>query len=109
MSGSSARQPLLSLCIPTHHGRAAQLDRLLTGIAAQLPPDGSVEVCVSDNGSRDATQEVLERHRVPLGDRLVTGRNEANLGLTRNLLRVVELARGRFCWLLGSDDGLVDG
>jgi glycosyltransferase involved in cell wall biosynthesis len=101
--------PLLSLCIPTHHGRAAQLDRLLSGIAAQLPGDGSVEVCVSDNGSRDETQEVLERYRETLGERLVAGRNDTNLGLTPNLLRVIELAHGRFCWFLGSDDSLPAG
>ena len=74
MSAVPASQPLLSLCIPTHHGRAVQLDRLLAEIAAQLPDSGSVEVCVSDNGSRDETQEILERHRTVLGERLVRDR-----------------------------------
>ena len=104
-------QPRLSICIPTHDGRAFVLDRALRGVVEQLTGDTQrrVQVCISDNGSRDGTQEVIERHRPALAGRLVEHRYEDNLGFTTNLLKVVELASGDFCWLLGSDDEIADG
>lgn len=64
---------------------------------------------MSDNGSRDATQDVLGAHRATFGERLVTFRFEENRGFTPNLLKVVELASGDFCWLMGSDDEVEPG
>lgn len=104
-------RPRLSICLPTHHGRAAELDRALRSIAAQLPalPERSVQVCASDNGSRDATQEVLREHAEHLGKALTTFRFEVKQGFTPNLLKAVELADGAFCWLMGSDDEFAPG
>lgn len=101
--------PLLSLCIPTHHGRAALLAGLLASVEGQLSRDDPVEVCVSDNASHDDTERIVERYRMALGARLVYRRNPTDLGMARNLLASVDLARGRFCWLLGSDDQLAPG
>jgi abequosyltransferase len=102
---------MLSICIPTHDGRAALLDRLLESIAEQLEPEvaAHVEVCVSDNGSRDETSAVLARHRERFPAPLVTHRFERNDGFTPNLLKVMDIASGDFCWLLGSDDLIVPG
>ena len=101
--------PTLSISIPTHDGRAEVLDRLLGEIEGQLVPGvrERVEVCVSDNGSRDATGAVLERRGKTLD--LVTHRFERNDGFTPNLLAVVQIASGDFCWLLGSDDLIAPG
>jgi glycosyltransferase involved in cell wall biosynthesis len=101
----------LSICIPTHSGRAAVLSRALDSIVAQL--EGSlnerVQVCISDNGSEDETQTVIARHRVTLGHALVDHRFESNRGFTSNLLKAVEISDGEFCWLLGSDDTIEPG
>ncbi len=103
--------PTLSICIPTHDGRADVLDRLLGTIEEQLVTDvrARVEVCVSDNGSRDDTTAVLDRRRGTLPVALVTHRFERNDGFTPNLLKVMEIASGDFCWLLGSDDLIAPG
>jgi len=108
---STDSQPRLSICIPTHDGRAEVLDRALTSVAAQLTDDTRprVEVCISDNGSRDTTPAVIADHRPALGPRLVEHRYEDNQGFTTNLLKVVELATGDYCWLLGSDDEIAHG
>lgn len=103
--------PLLSICIPTHDGRASVLDRALASVRPQLAAGQQqrVQVCISDNGSRDETSEVIARHRPALGDALVEHRFEENQGFTSNLLKVVEIAGGDFCWLLGSDDEIEPG
>lgn len=107
----SAPAPRVSICLPTHDGRAEVLDRALRSIAAEVLalPAGTLEVCVSDNGSQDATQRVLADHAARLGPALRTSRFATNRGFTPNLLNAVELARGEFCWLMGSDDELEPG
>ncbi len=101
---------LLSICIPTHHGRAATLERTLESIRPGVTASDDVEVCISDNASHDGTAALVARFGLQMGeDRLRYHRNEENLGFTRNMLTVVELARGRFCWFVGSDDVVYDG
>jgi abequosyltransferase len=53
--------PLLSFCIPTHHGRAAYLKEAIDSMLEQIvgQHEGDVQICVSDNGSDDGTAELL--------------------------------------------------
>lgn len=99
---------LLSICIPTHHGRAGVLRPALDALATQLTADDRVELCVSDNASRDGTRELVEALAGRLGERVRYQRHDENLGFTGNLLSAVELATGRWCWFLGSDDVVSD-
>ena len=102
---SPTRRPQLSVCIPTHNGRAGTLDDLLSELASQLADLGDqVEVCISDNASDDGTAAMVQARRRELGTRLRYRRNERDLGVGGNILRAVELAAGDYCWLLGSDD-----
>lgn len=102
---------LLSICIPTHQGRAGVLRDAMDSVVHQLDRDTAsrVEICVSDNGSTDETQAVIESYRERLGDQLVNHRHEVNVGFTANLLAVVEMAQGDLCWLLSSDDVVAEG
>jgi FkbM family methyltransferase len=94
--------PRLSICIPTHHGRGVLLEQALESIAPQVT--SAVEVVVSDNASRDGTDEMIERFRARHPHvTLVYGRNERDVRLA-NIMRVVERAGGDWCWLFGSDD-----
>ncbi|MGH2919147.1 MAG: glycosyltransferase, partial [Solirubrobacteraceae bacterium] len=101
----------LSVCIPTHGRRAEVLRVAMLSVLDQLEPElhDRVEICVSDNASSDGTAEMVselaERSPVPVS----YSRNAADIGLAGNMMRVVELAAGDFCWLLGSDDEMVDG
>lgn len=103
--------PRLSVCIPTHDGRAEPLRRALASIVEQLDdvPPGAVEVVVSDNGSRDATRELVLEARRTHPDVVRYVRFEENRGFKANLLRVVGTARGEFCWLFSSDDAVAPG
>jgi abequosyltransferase len=92
--------PLLSICIPTRN-RAPYLRVLLDSIAGQLHPE--VELVISDDGSTDATPEVVQSSRASI-PRLQYARWEPAVRYDRNVLKVVQLAQGNFCWLFGDDD-----
>jgi hypothetical protein len=70
---------------------------------------GLVEICVSDNASRDGTAQSLARLSQHPHCPVLYRRQPEDTGLARNLLAAVGLARGRYCWLLGSDDLLAPG
>jgi glycosyltransferase involved in cell wall biosynthesis len=107
---TGARDPLISVCVPTHHGRRDTLAVLLGGLIEQARDLGDlVEICVSDNASSDGTAELVGELSRKSACRLAYHRQPDNIGLARNLTAVVELARGRYCWLLGSDDRLAPG
>lgn len=101
----------LTMCIPTYN-RARYLAEMLGSIAAQMREGGwgpaTVAVAVSDNGSPDETPTVIERARaaeLPIE----AVRQPRNLGINPNLCAALELARGRFAWLLGDDEVLHPG
>lgn len=102
----------LSFCIPTYN-RADYIGQTLTSVVDQIIEGGwtdCIEICVSDNASTDATDEVIQNFQADHPSvRLVYSKNCENLGADRNYLRVVELASGEYCWLFGSDDTLVPG
>lgn len=95
----------LSICIPTYN-RSLHLRNCLNSIAVNnlsLIPD--VQVCVSDNCSPDQTQEIVNdaSQSIPIK----YSKNETNIGLAGNILKVVEMADGEFVWLIGDDDMLM--
>jgi len=97
----------LSICIPTYN-RGPFIGELLDSILAQLSYGCELEVIVSDNASTDQTEEVINSYRDRIAN-LVYYRAAENMGADRNFLKVVELASGDFCWLMGSDDKLEPG
>lgn len=110
MGGTQDIRPLISVCVPTHHGRCGVLSELLEGIIDQAHDvPGLVEICVSDNASCDGTAELLAEISRCSPCPVVYRRQPEDVGLARNLLASVELAQGRYCWLLGSDDLLARG
>lgn len=96
---------LLSICIPTYN-RADMLRHTIDSILGQ-GVDG-VEIVVSDNASTDGTdalmQELAQRH-----PQIRYVRSATNVGADRNFLKAVELAAGRYAWLMGSDDLVAPG
>lgn len=96
---------LLSICIPTFQ-RARYLTVALESIARQAVP--GVEVVISDNASDDDTREVVRsfQQRWPC---CTYHRWDRNQGPDLNWYKVIELARGRYCWLFGDDDAFTPG
>jgi abequosyltransferase len=92
----------LSICIPTYN-RAAFIGEALDSVIRQATEE--VEIIVSDNASTDDTEGVVRAYQTQFS-RLTYYRSPENRGADQNYLKVVELAQGEFCWLLGSDDAL---
>ncbi len=101
-------QPLISIAIPTYN-RAVFLENLLNHIAPQAQETGDlVQICISNNCSTDNTREVIIKFMEKYPDLIRYNENEKNLGIDRNLLKVMEMAQGDFVWLLGDDDMMVN-
>ncbi len=101
----------LSICIPTYN-RGKFLPELFESILSDIDEEnrGVIEVCVSDNASNDNTEEVILGYRKKFEERGVKFthfRWQTNMGADRNFLKVVEIASGEYCWLMGSDDRIV--
>jgi len=98
----------LSLCIPTYN-RADTLPFTLQSIISQIVPEfqNIVEIVVSDNASTDSTQEVIREYQ-QLFSNITYFRFPSNQGPDTNFLQVISIARGEYCWYVGSDDSLMD-
>jgi len=103
---------LLSICMPTLN-RASFIGETLDSILPQLADD--MEVVVVDGGSGDGTAEVVARRsavcpriRYHRTAQTVSGAPKpSNEGYDRDCDGSVQLARGRYCWLLPDDDLIV--
>ncbi|GAB3474304.1 glycosyltransferase family 2 protein [Azotobacter salinestris] len=92
------RPPRVTVFIPVHN-RQHYISTAVDSVLAQT--FGDFELLVVDDGSTDATLEVLSRYRDP---RLRVECNPRNLGIPATRNRGLELARGKYIALLDSDD-----
>lgn len=92
--------PSLSICIPTYN-RADCLGPCLDSILSQC--DEGIEVVIVDGASTDATSELVAdyQRRYPS---IRYYRRPFNVGIDEDVLKVVELAKGDYCWLMSDDD-----
>lgn len=92
----------LSVCIPTYN-RASFIADTIQSIINAAKGFSGIEIVVSDNASIDNTKEIVDSFRTEFPD-INYFRWTKNMGADLNYLKVVELARGDYCWLFGSDD-----
>ena len=100
------KQPILSLCIPTYN-RKEKLVRLVNGVLANLESAaGNIEICISDNASTDGTGEFLNE--------LISNKNikmlkhSVNKGFDHNYISVFAMATGKYVWIMGDDDTIME-
>jgi glycosyltransferase involved in cell wall biosynthesis len=89
-------QPLVTIVTPTYN-QAGFLAETIESVLAQDYPN--IEYIVIDDGSTDATAEVLERY----AERVRCLRHD-NMGQARTLNKGWELAQGKYIGYLSSDD-----
>jgi abequosyltransferase len=95
----------LSLCIPTYN-RAEFIGKTLDSIASQA--GDTVEIIVVDGASSDNTTEVVSGFQARFNS-IRYYRENQNSGVDGDLAKAVALAQGEYCWLMSSDDILLDG
>ena len=93
-------QPLVSFIVPCYR-LGHLIGECLESILAQSYRN--IEVLVMDDCSPDHTGEVVSSIH---DARLIYIRNEPNLGHLRNYNKGIELARGKYVWLISADDVL---
>jgi len=93
---------LISVCIPTFN-RPKSLLNCLNSLVLQT--NKNFEVCISDNCSDKDIKKLIKPFRKKL--KIKFNKNKKNLGFALNLLKVSNMATGKFVWFLGDDDLLV--
>ena len=97
---------LLSICIPTYN-RPHHLENCLNSILISKKncKEISLEVCISDNGSKHNIRKIINKFSKKLDIKF--NKFKRNLGITPNFLKVVDMASGEFVWTIGNDDLLL--
>jgi glycosyltransferase involved in cell wall biosynthesis len=96
-------RPLLSVIIPSYN-RPQHLAALLDSILEQSFDDWEVVIGEDHAPARDQVRVIAEDYSKRTGGRITCHLNEETLGYDRNFRRLIELARGRFVFVMGDDD-----
>lgn len=107
MTGGPAR-PGFSVCIPAYN-RAAYLLPLLDSIAQQDGADCEILITEDASPQREQILNLAADWSARTGRALRIECNPSNLGYDGNIRRLVELARGRYCFFMGNDDLMAPG
>lgn len=100
---SNQGEVFFSICVPQYN-RTSFLIKAVESLRIQT--FHSFEVCISDGGSTDGRWEELVRFLKQSGLAFRFRRHERNLRYDANLRASIDLARGRYCLLMGNDDEL---
>lgn len=97
-------QKLLSICIPTYNRYpfVSKLVKHLLSFDNALFKD--VDLVIADNCSSDETQSFFQVLHNDTLDHLKYYRNEKNIGATKNLEKLINLAVSKYVWWFGDDD-----
>jgi glycosyltransferase involved in cell wall biosynthesis len=100
-------QPLVTLCIPTYN-RSQFLEKCLAQIVCQKGFDERTEVVILDNCSTDNTKEIVGKFSERYSN-IKYFRNSENIGMERNILKVLTLGNGQLLKLLNDYALLLEG
>ncbi len=95
----------LSICIPNYNKPECLNNCLNSILKANENSKLEFEICISDNCSDSNIKEIIKPYEKVLN--INFNKNNKNLGLGANILKVVEMAKGKFVWIIGNDDLLL--
>lgn len=101
----------LSICIPTLN-RAVFIGETLDSIVSQITD--AIEVVIVDGGSKDNTEVIVRGYQakfpqIRFFNSPVITSGPSNSGFDKDCNLAVELASGKYCWLMTDDDLLLPG
>jgi glycosyltransferase involved in cell wall biosynthesis len=94
--------PKLSICIPTYNRSKYLLNCLNSILIAKRMSNLNFEVCISDNKSNEKILPIINRFKKRY--KIVFKKNKKNIGIAKNIIQSVSMAKGEFVWILGNDD-----
>lgn len=98
---------LLSICIPVYNNSSLFHFSLLAAAKSIEGYEDKVEIIVNDNASEDDIEYIVNRvKKVFKSIQIKYYRNSINVGLAKNYISSVDRAKGKFVWIIGSDDFL---
>lgn len=101
------QQPLLTIGIPTYN-RATYLDRCLNSIIVQLDDqDQEIELIIANNASTDHTTDIISKYLKKV--KINYFENKVNGGPDSTSSMCFDKAMGKYVWVLGDDEFLIEG
>jgi len=100
---------ILTICIPTYN-RAELLKGLIENIYSEVSncdDADEIQILVVDGNSEDNTTDII-RELQAKGNIKYFRRSE-KVGIDRDILKCIELAEGKYCWLFSDDDRITKG
>jgi len=99
-------RPLVSVLLPTYN----QEDYIGEALESALQQDyENIEIVVGDDYSKDDTWEIVSEYEREYPEKIVSFRNEENLGVTRNCNEVLQRCSGKDIVFLAGDDVFLSG
>ena len=101
---------VISFCIPTYNRK----NFLIEALESINNQDGiedfkdKLEIVISDNASTDGTEEAVKEYAKKSKVDIIYKKQDKNMGIDRNILNVVGMATGEYCWLMGDDDCIIN-
>lgn len=102
---SNMNKPLLTVAIPTYN-RPEPLQKTLDVLKAE--DADTFTILISDNSSTDCSEKLVRCYQQSMPN-LRYSKNPVNLGFSRNVARLYELADTRYIWFLCDDDSVNPG
>ncbi|MBU3632851.1 glycosyltransferase [Polynucleobacter sp. AP-Feld-500C-C5] len=94
--------PSISVCITTYN-HSQFIEQTLESVLNQQV-NFPVEIIISDDCSKDSTKEILSRYQLKYPGLVKTIFNEKNIGATKNTVKILSQASGKYVALLDGDD-----
>ena len=108
MNGEIYKQPILSICIPIYN-RLSYLEKMLSRFMEDVDLfKNEIHLFIADNCSQDDLGSCCNKYQ-SMGLNISYQRNKENIGPDRNFELCFHNGRGKYTWLLGSDDIPVSG
>lgn len=103
-------QRLLSICVPVYNRKELFRHSLIAACEASVDFSDKLEIIISDNASQDDLFSIVKEAKRKYKDiNIIYSRNNNNIGMANNVLKIISIASGKYCWLIGSDDFIKQG
>lgn len=100
------KKPLVSICIFSYNYES-YIGQAIDSILEQKT-DFEIEIIVGDDCSTDRTREIVLEYKNKYPEIFILSFNEYNIGGTKNWIRTMNAASGKYIALLDGDDYFID-